>query len=94
MAKEILIGLGMNEIEEKEPVSYLLNHKNGEELLKLIGQRQTILRDAWLRSTGHLRPGLATGLPMEEAQEKVNQLNLLIELMINEIKSSLTDSIK
>lgn len=82
MAKVILTGLGMNEIEEKKTISQLLNHKNGEEILNLIGQRQTILRDAWLRSTGHLRPGLATGLPMEEAQEKVNQLNQEIrELM-------------
>lgn len=82
MAKEILIGLGMNEIEEKEHISQLLNHKNGEEILNLISQRQTILRDAWLRSTGHLRPGLATGLPMEEAQKKVNQLNQEIRELI------------
>ena len=40
------------------------------EVLKLVRIKQRLLRDAWLRETGHQRPGLAKGLPLAEAQEK------------------------
>ncbi len=40
------------------------------EVLKLVRTKQRLLRDAWLRETGHQRPGLPKGLPLAEAQEK------------------------
>jgi len=40
------------------------------EWLKLIKRRQRILGDAWLRETGHLRPGMAKGLPLAEGMEQ------------------------
>lgn len=53
-----------------------LQPKGGEtngvsgEILKLVKAKQRLLKDAWLRETGHLRPGMAKGLPLAEAQEK------------------------
>ena len=40
------------------------------DILKLVRTKQRLLRDAWLRETGHQRPGLPKGLPLAEAQEK------------------------
>ena len=49
-------------------------HPNGERLLKLIQQRQRLMRDAWLTDTGHKRPGMKKGLPLAEAQSKAAEL--------------------
>jgi len=43
-------------------------------MLKLAGQRQSLLRDAWLSHVGHKRPGVRAGLPLEEAQKKSLEL--------------------
>lgn len=44
------------------------------ELYKLIQRRQRILTDSWLNEVGHLRPGMAKGLPVAEATTQANQL--------------------
>ncbi len=44
----------------------------------LVQQRMAIRRNAWLTSTGHARPGLAKGLPMDEANAKVQELTAQI----------------
>jgi len=36
--------------------------------------RILLLRDAWLTHTGHTRPGLPTGLPLDEAQARASEL--------------------
>jgi hypothetical protein len=45
-------------------------HPRGQEILKLIQQKQRLLKDAWLTETGHQRPGMNKGLPLAEAQAK------------------------
>jgi lysophospholipase L1-like esterase len=52
--------------------------KNGKEILALIITRQNLLRDAWLTKTGHKRPGIKPGLPLEEAEAKAKELNAKI----------------
>jgi hypothetical protein len=32
------------------------------------------MKDAWLTSTGHTRPGMKTGLPMKEAVLKASEI--------------------
>jgi lysophospholipase L1-like esterase len=44
------------------------------ELRKLIHQRGRILADSYLATAGHLRPGMAKGLPVEEALAKAAPL--------------------
>jgi hypothetical protein len=39
-----------------------------------VRKRGRLLSDAWLTETGHLRPGMATGLPIAEAQAKADAL--------------------
>lgn len=44
------------------------------ELRKLVRQRGRILTDAYLNGAGHKRPGMAKGLPIEEATAKAAEL--------------------
>jgi len=42
--------------------------------LKPLTQSMTLLRNAWLTKTGHKRPGLSDGLPVEQAEARSAQL--------------------
>jgi lysophospholipase L1-like esterase len=50
----------------------------GRETLTLIRQKQAILKDSWLTATGHKRPGMSRGLPLEEAERKAAALEVEI----------------
>jgi lysophospholipase L1-like esterase len=41
---------------------------HGLDVLKLVQRRQRLLKDAWLSTTGHKRPGMKPGLPLAEAE--------------------------
>ena len=45
-----------------------------KQFFESIRKRGRILADAWLTETGHLRPGMAQGLPLAEAQVQANKL--------------------
>ncbi|SFI07652.1 SGNH/GDSL hydrolase family protein [Planctomicrobium piriforme] len=49
------------------------------ELAKLVAARQSILHAAWLSDIGHKRPGIAAGLPIEQAQKKAADLDQQIK---------------
>jgi lysophospholipase L1-like esterase len=75
MAKEILLGLG-EIVGQSMTVEELMSaFPHGMEVLKLVKQRQEILKLAWLTATGHERPGIPKGLPMKEAENTVRELN-------------------
>jgi len=65
MAGPILRNWDLRVTEEGGP-----EHPHGEAILELVQQKQQILRDAWLSQVGHNRPGVAEGLPLDEAQAK------------------------
>jgi lysophospholipase L1-like esterase len=48
---------------------------HGAEVLKLVGQRQRLLKDAWLSATGHQRPGMRKGLPLDEVQQQAGKID-------------------
>lgn len=50
-------------------------HPNGAAIFELVKQKQVLLRDAWLTTTRHLRPGVKEGLPLAEAQAKARELD-------------------
>jgi lysophospholipase L1-like esterase len=75
VAKQILRHLGAKGLAEMENAKAMVGvHPNGEPLLKVIQQKQRLLKDAWLTDTGHKRPGMNEGLPLAEAQEKAAEL--------------------
>lgn len=76
MAKSMLLHLGASDVADAESAAAMVSsHPRGDEILKLIREKQQLLRDAWLTDTGHKRPGLKTGLPLAEAQAKAAELN-------------------
>jgi len=79
MAKEILLGLGEIVGEAMTVEELMSTSPHAMEVLKLIEQRQEILKLAWLTATGHIRPGIPDGLPMEEAEKTVKDIGLKIQ---------------
>lgn len=51
------------------------SHPRAAEIRALIREKQSILKHAWLTATRHLRPGIAAGQPLEEAQSKAIALD-------------------
>ncbi len=79
MAKQILLHLGAKDLAKVESVVEMMApHANGAAILKLVQQKQRVLKDAWLTDTGHQRPGMAKGLPLAEAQAKAAGLDTQI----------------
>lgn len=85
MAKQILLFLGESQVAKYEDaVSSISEFPNGTSVLKLIEERQTILKDAWLTAIGHKRPEMKIGLPLQEAQQKANEITLRLQsLLVN-----------
>ena len=60
-------------------MSLLGHYPHGLEVLKLTEQRNFLLCDAWLSTTGHKRPGIAAGLPLDEAERKAAEFTRRIQ---------------
>ncbi len=69
MARELLRYLGappaLVDAESAEALKSM--HPRAGEVLRLVQQRQRMLKDSWMTTIGHRRPGMAKGRPMEEA---------------------------
>lgn len=82
IAKQVLLHLGASDLAGVEnPRDMLRTHPNGEAVLKLVQQKQRLLKDAWLTDTGHKRPGMNKGLPLAEAQAKAAELEQRIRAL-------------
>ena len=66
IARTILHAWGLRP-DDDELLGHLATHPDGE-LLTLIRERRKLRMNAWLTATGHLRPGVAAGLPLAEAE--------------------------
>jgi len=55
---------------------------SSEQILKLVSQRQTMMKDAWLTATGHKRPEMKVGLPLEEAKAKAAEIEKQIRALM------------
>jgi lysophospholipase L1-like esterase len=76
IAKQILLHLGAKDMVNAEDVQAMLTvHVRGQEILKLVQEKQRMLKDAWLTDTGHKRPGMKQGLPLADAQAKAAGLD-------------------
>ena len=86
MADQVIAGLDPAEAAwwQKLQTELAANPK-GAELRKLIRQRGRLLCDAYLNDAGHLRPGMAKGLPVEEAETKAAELETKIRALVAEI---------
>ncbi len=82
MSKEILMYLG-EDVSQAESVSDALSqYPNQEEITKLVGKRQELMRDSWLTFIGHKRPGLNKGLSLDEADLKADEIKKDLEKLV------------
>jgi pimeloyl-ACP methyl ester carboxylesterase/lysophospholipase L1-like esterase len=66
MARSVLSHLGARDVARAQSIEDLLaGFPNGETVLAEEAQQLARWRDAWLTATGHKRPGLAPGRPIE-----------------------------
>ena len=83
MAREVLLFLGYEQVRGTATVAEALApFQEGMELLALVEQRQNMMKNAWLTSTGHTRPRMKTGLPMDEAMVLYRQIQQEIEALL------------
>lgn len=76
MAREVLLYLGEKGVVGTTAVQETLaDHPNGAAILELVGRKQHMMKDAWLTAARHTRPGMNTGLPLDEAREKEKEMN-------------------
>ena len=76
IAKQILQHLGAKDVAKFDDVAAMVaSHPNGAEILKLVQEKQRLLKDAWLADAGHKRPGMKRGLPLAEAQVQAKELD-------------------
>jgi lysophospholipase L1-like esterase len=85
MAQQLLLYLGETEVSKINSVGEMVSRfSHGEAIWKLVEERQKMMKDAWLTSIGHERPGMNEGFSMSEAMRKK-------DIMDREIRSLLTN---
>jgi lysophospholipase L1-like esterase len=71
LAQQLIAAFGGEAAAKAESPEALLKAAGKPvEVFRLIQQRGTVLRDAYVGAAGHKRPGIAKGLPVEEAETK------------------------
>lgn len=85
MAKELLIFLGENEVSKSVGIHDALKEYPASELvIEMVRERQQLMRDSWLTASGHQRPGIREGLPMEMAKKKADSLDTRIIMSVGD----------
>ena len=87
IAGQLLAGLAPAELEAWHKIqgAEFFQTPKGKAFTGAIRQRGRILADAWLNDIGHLRPGMAKGLPPDEAQAKAAELEKQIRAEAKQI---------
>lgn len=89
IAQQVLLHLGAKDVADfASAVEMARAHRKGAEILKLVQQKQRMLKDAWLNDTGHKRPGMGKGLPVAEATARAAALDDQIRGLTGAAKNS------
>jgi len=70
IARQILARWGVVVAEGDGEGDFLAGFPAGPEVLKRVRAEQHLLKDAWLTATGHKRPGMKPGRPLDEASRE------------------------
>jgi lysophospholipase L1-like esterase len=69
IARAVLKGLGARDLDQAiDAAGLLAGHAHGGEILRIVRERQGVMKFAWLSATGHKRPGVNAGLPLTDAR--------------------------
>lgn len=89
MARQILLHFGAKDLTDITSAADMARaHPKGVEILKLVQQKQRMLKDAWLNDTGHKRPGMSKGLPVAVATARAAALDEQIRQLTAPAKNS------
>ena len=85
MAREVIKALELNVpgIDEETPAAWLASNPVLPEVFKLINDRQSEVKNAWLYHVGHLRPGMRKGPPLYVAEEKTQTNDVKVFQLLN-----------
>ncbi len=64
-----------------QPEALMASHPRGAEILKLVQQRERVLKDAWLTRVGHQRPGMGPGRPLAEAEDEARKIGTALQAL-------------
>ncbi len=83
IARQILLYLGFKAVSNAPGITESLQQTpNAASIIKLITERQNMMRDAWLTATKHKRPGVPVGLLLPEAKKRADELMQAINALI------------
>lgn len=74
---------GETAAEADAPQAMLAARGLPAKFLELVQQRVNVLRDAYVSAAGHKRPGVAAGLPIDEAEQKAAELTVSIRKLLD-----------
>ncbi|MBS0206872.1 MAG: SGNH/GDSL hydrolase family protein [Planctomycetes bacterium] len=87
VAQNLIRAMGDEKSASAESAQAMLAGRHAPEgLLPLVQQRMSLLRDSYVSAAGHLRPGVAKGLPVAEAEAKAAMLSEKIAEMVGAAK--------
>ena len=75
VAREIIQYFGKKKCEDWDQIPQY-------KFYEVLGQEHRLMKDAWLRLTGHLRPDMKVGLPIEEALKQKEGLEKQIQELL------------
>ncbi len=84
MAQLFLKGVGLP-VSEQDPQKFAAQLQQSE-IYKLVDQRRRMRSTAWLLDVGFKKPGEYEGLPVQEAEQKVQQMGEQIRKLIGNSK--------
>ncbi|MFT3949606.1 MAG: SGNH/GDSL hydrolase family protein [Agriterribacter sp.] len=83
MAKQVLLYLNEDKVADVASFNDIIStHPNGEKILQLIAEKQSIMKDAWLTAIKHTRPEMKVGFPLEEAKAKAREIDEKIKVLV------------
>jgi lysophospholipase L1-like esterase len=83
MARAFLLYLGQKSAADAPDIHAIVKTvPKGEQILKLVSKKQMMMKDAWLTTAGHKRPGMNKGLPLQEAQSKADEIDVQINALL------------
>jgi hypothetical protein len=84
IAREILLHWGIpgGDVAGTTNQQVLGSRPHGLQILELVVERQSLLKDAWLTATGHRRPGMSKGLMLPEAEQRAREIEGKIRKLV------------
>ncbi len=77
-------------LDSESPAGLVQSDPRAAAVLKLVQQRQRLLKDSWLTHVGHVRPGMGKGKPIVDAQREADEITAKLHTAIGSSTSQKT----